>query len=108
MNNTPFHKAHALMLIAALIFGQVGSGFLHNNHDAHEAVINLSFDQPVLLNHGEHCKVCAVDWVSQFVGEVFEFDVVKVDSNFLPPVDVTSSCDFILVLRSSRAPPFLS
>lgn len=100
-----FHKAHALMLVAALIFGQVGAGFLHNKHDAHEAVVDLPSDQPVLLNHGEHCKVCAVDWVSQFVGEVFEFEVVRIDSNFLPPADVTSPADFILVLKSSRAPP---
>jgi hypothetical protein len=105
MNKTMFHSIIAAMLVSALVFGQVGAGFLHNKHDAHEVVIDLNSDHPVLLSHGEHCKVCAVDWVSQFVVEVFDFDVVKPAYDFLPPADVATPRDFILVLKSSRAPP---
>jgi hypothetical protein len=102
-----FNRIIAAVLVSALAFGQVGAGFLHNKHDAHEAVVDLDSNVPVLLNHGEHCKVCAIDWVHQFDSTVFAFDVVNVEFDFLTPADVTSTGDFILLLKSSRAPPVL-
>lgn len=103
MKKSVFRKAHVLMLIAALIFGQVGAGFLHNKHDAHEAVIDS--DQPVLLNHGEHCKVCAVDWVHQIDLAPFDIAAVHLERFFPPIADITSINDVNPILKSSRAPP---
>lgn len=106
MNKTIFNRIIAAVLISALAFGQGGAGFLHNKHDAHEAVVDLDSNLPVLLNHGEHCKVCAVDWVHQFDATVFAFDLIDFEFDFSPPVDVTSTADFIFALKSSRAPPY--
>lgn len=99
------HTVHASALIVALIFGQVGAGFLHNKHDAHESIIDLDNDVPVLLNHGEHCKVCAVDWVHQFLAE--DFDIVRAEETFgfSQPVDVNNFLSLSSELHSSRAPP---
>ncbi|HZY80407.1 MAG TPA: hypothetical protein VFE50_12855 [Cyclobacteriaceae bacterium] len=82
MKSSKFYTILASALIAALIFGQVGAGFLHNKHDAHEAIIDLDNDAPVLLNHGEHCKVCAVDWAHQFIAHNPEPVFVQEQSNF--------------------------
>lgn len=102
-----FNKIIAAVLISALAFGQVGAGFLHNKHDAHEAVVDVDHDVPVLLHHGEHCKVCAVDWVHQFDVASCSFDFGKGDFDFLMPVDIKSAGNFIIIQKSSRAPPIL-
>jgi hypothetical protein len=102
------HKVQVLMLISALMLGQVGAGFLHNEHDAHEAVVDRDSNHPVLLEHGEHCKVCAVDWVHQSDLVFFEFVSPSTGYNFLQPADVTSSRDVRPTLNNDRAPPFLS
>jgi hypothetical protein len=99
---------HASTLIIALIFGQVGAGFLHNRHDAHEAVIDLDNDAPVLLNHGEHCKVCAIDWVSQFLAEDLKLVFEQQDYFFCAPVDEPDVQDQVRDLDCSRAPPHIA
>lgn len=101
-----FKKTIALLLISALAFGQVGAGFFHNKHDAHETVLDL--DHTVLVNHGEHCKVCAVDWVAPFIEEAFELPLVETSFIFLQPADASSPGDFNLIKKSSRAPPSFS
>lgn len=51
----------SLLLICALLFGQVGVSFMHDIHDAHGRPIELADGQEAIQQHGEHCKVCAVD-----------------------------------------------
>jgi len=106
MNKTAFHRAQLLMLVAALVFGQVGAGFLHNKHDAHEAIVDM--DHPVLVNHGEHCKVCAVDWVHQFVGSYFDIVLAEEINIFPKPVSFYSSLNPSRLLTKDRAPPIFS
>lgn len=61
-------KAQAWLVIITLLFGQLGVGFLHNRHDFHEKVsFSTTEHGDVLLPHGEHCKVCAIDLFHQFV-----------------------------------------
>ncbi len=108
MNLTSLHKIHALLLVTALAFGQIGAGFLHNKHDAHEAVIDLDSDHPVLVNHGEHCKVCAVDWAHPSDLVFFAFVLPDADYNFSAAVDVSSITDPEAISKNNKAPPFLS
>jgi hypothetical protein len=104
MNRSIFHKAYSLMLIIALAFGQVGAGFFHNKHDAHETVIDL--DHTVLLPHGEHCKICSVDWVHQFVADVFGFDSLEIQPVSFVATDIIRVADSIILFENGRAPPF--
>lgn len=93
------------MLIVALAFGQVGAGFFHDKHDAHEAVSDL--DRTVLVEHGEHCKVCSIDWVHQFL--VSNFDVGSVEQHhiaFIPAAEYSIQ-SFEQSLRRDRAPPMI-
>jgi hypothetical protein len=103
MSKTVFHKAYSLMLIIALAFGQVGAGFFHNRHDAHETVVDLN--DTVLVPHGEHCKICSVDWVHQFVGSYFNIGSVEEKGNFPEPVLVYSIFASPRLLTKDRAPP---
>jgi len=105
MKRSTFHIFLASTLIAALIFGQVGAGFLHNKHDAHEAVIDLDNGAPVLLSHGEHCKVCAIDWVHQFLVQEVALEFVQEHSNFPPPHNALPTLTPAKKLTQSRAPP---
>jgi hypothetical protein len=99
-------RALSIALTIALLFGQVGAGFFHNKHDAHEAVVDL--DQTVLVPHGEHCKVCAVDWVHQFVASSFEIVSVEEAFNFPKPISSYSFLDFSRHLTKDRAPPVIA
>lgn len=103
MNKSAFHSASLLLLTAALIFGQVGAGFFHNKHDAHEAVADL--DHTVLVQHGEHCKICSVDWVHQFVGEDFHFETLREQPEIFLVRDIIEEPNSIILFNSDRAPP---
>jgi len=92
--------------MAALIFGQVGAGFFHNKHDAHETVIDL--DDTVLVPHGEHCKICSVDWVHAFVGVDFDIDPVQAKISIPEPVSVYSIFNSPRLLTKDRAPPVVA
>ncbi len=106
ITRTKWLAIQAFLLIVCLFFGQLGKGFLHNRHDFHESFSVTPLDhEAVLLAHGEHCKVCAIDLFHQFVGtaatfvstpEVVQIEYVPtaVDFPFLPK----------LALRG-RAPP---
>lgn len=91
------------MLIIALAFGQVGAGFFHNKHDAHETVVDL--DHTVLLPHGEHCKICSVDWVHQFVASFFDIGSVEQNHIAYEPEPFYSIIDPSPSLTRDRAPP---
>jgi hypothetical protein len=110
MQKPAFHKINLkinLLLVAtALIFGQVGAGFFHNKHDAHETVIDLN--STVLLPHGEHCKVCSVDWVHQFLASGFDIGSVEEEHISYEPVRVYSIINSSRLLTNDRAPPFIA
>lgn len=106
MNKALFHRINSIVLITALVFGQIGAGFLHNKHDAHEAVIDL--DQTVLVNHGEHCKVCAIDWVHQFVVEENVVLVSKTYSVCSFSEGFASDAKPVFFLSKDRAPPVVA
>lgn len=106
MNKTVFNRAYSLVLIVALAFGQVGTGFFHNKHDAHEAVIDL--DHTVLVEHGEHCKICSVDWVHQFVISTLELPLVETDHNVAQTFFSYPLIDFSQSLTRDRAPPVIA
>lgn len=107
MNRTALNRIIAALLVSALAFGQIGAGFLHNKHDAHETIVDLATDQPVLLNHGEHCKVCAVDWMHPAEPVNYEAGTVAFENSFSILPGVTSPSDASLSLKNNRAPPVL-
>ena len=106
MNKSSFHKAYLLLLAAALIFGQVGAGFFHNKHDAHQTIADLH--NTVLLPHGEHCKVCSVDWVHQFLVSSLEVGSVQQDHIVYEPTVSHSFINTSRLLTKDRAPPFFA
>ncbi|HEX8061004.1 MAG TPA: hypothetical protein VF473_08720 [Cyclobacteriaceae bacterium] len=63
--------------MASLLFTQVGVGFLHDKHDAHERIDKAQRDQTQLHKHGEHCKVCSID---MFFSLFIDNGVVTIDS----------------------------
>ncbi len=107
MKKSKFHSSYAALLIVALLFGQIGAAFLHNEHDAHETTIEAGFDlhQEVLLPHGEHCKVCAVDWVHQFLAASFKTTEEIRTNEFPVPRILVSLADPSLPSSLGRAPP---
>lgn len=54
-------KNLCVILIGALLFGQVGVGYLHDPHTAHETPAAVNDIHKTFQKHGEHCKVCSVD-----------------------------------------------
>ncbi len=106
MNGSTFHKVGLLLLTAALMFGQVGAGFFHNKHDAHQTITDL--DNTVLVPHGEHCKICSVDWVHQFVSPDLSFEtIVEQPQSFEHTVRIVF-ISFSQSRASDRAPPVIS
>jgi len=103
MNQSVFHKIQSIVLITALAFGQVGVGFFHNKHDAHESVIDL--DRTVLVKHGEHCKVCAVDLAHQVIAPDLDIQLAEIASSTPVAFDYISSTLFSRPLTKDRAPP---
>jgi uncharacterized protein YuzE len=91
------------MLIVALAFGQVGVNFLHNRHDAHETVIDL--DHTVLVKHGEHCKVCAIDLVHQILAPDLSIELAQTEAPLAVVFYHTSFKSFSQPLTKDRAPP---
>lgn len=104
MNRSSFHKVNLWLLAAALIFGQVGAGFFHDKHDAHETVVDL--DHTVLLPHGEHCKICSVDWVHQFLASGSDIISVQQQRVVFEPTLSYSTISSSRLLTKDRAPPF--
>jgi hypothetical protein len=106
MNKAALHKALSITLTLALIFGQVGASFFHNKHDAHQTVVDL--DHTVLVPHGEHCKVCAVDWVHQFVNDDISFRFLNEEPTTFFVVEVIHFPDLVSPHSNGRAPPVLA
>jgi len=90
------------MLVVALAFGQVGVGFFHNKHDAHESIAD--FDHTVLVKHGEHCKICAVDLIG-FLREDFDFDFLKGEYISVSQASFPLPANTASITNKDRAPP---
>lgn len=60
-------RLFALQFTVALLLSQVGTGFFHNRHDAHQNTQKLATSQSAIQEHGEHCKICAIDLITLFV-----------------------------------------
>jgi len=103
MSKPIFHRVQSLMLIAALAFGQVGVGFFHNKHDAHERVVNT--DHTVLVKHGEHCKICAVDLAHETLAPHLKIVLEQTEATTPVVFDYTSFALFSRLLTKDRAPP---
>jgi hypothetical protein len=103
MSKAVFHRAVALMLMIALSFGQLGVNFLHNKHDAHESVVD--FDHTVLVKHGEHCKICAVDLAHEILAPALCIALAQTETTTPVVLDYTSLISFSQLLTKDRAPP---
>jgi hypothetical protein len=102
------HIVSSAFLIGALAFAQVAVNFFHNNHDAHQV---KSITEPLkggtsgLQKHGEHCKVCAIDFFNNaFITSSFQI--------FDHPVLLIHEAQFsfsiariIISYSQGRAPP---
>jgi hypothetical protein len=106
MNRSFFLRAYSLMLIIALAFGQVGVGFFHNKHDAHETVVDMS--HTVLLPHGDHCKVCSTDWLHHFIGSDSRIETTHEQHEIFNKVVLISFLSFSQSRASDRAPPVIA
>ena len=94
----------SLLLISSLGLSQVGAGFFHNKHDAHKNTVVLSDGEFAIQEHGEHCKLCAIDLITLF-NAADEFLIVQEtaqSSYLLPEVVLVSSTK---TFAKDRAPP---
>jgi hypothetical protein len=56
------HTIVSILLIANLLFSQVGLNFFHSRDtEQHEAFAGIEQAQSTVHNHSEHCKVCSLD-----------------------------------------------
>ncbi|MBS1681931.1 MAG: hypothetical protein JST48_09480 [Bacteroidetes bacterium] len=66
------YSVSSAFLIGALCFAQIGVNFFHRNHEVHQnksITAPLKGDRAAVQKHGEHCKVCAIDFFNHsFVG----------------------------------------
>lgn len=104
MNRSSFHKVNLWLLAAALIFGQVGAGFFHDKHDAHESIVDLN--HTVLVRHGEPCNICSLDLVHEFLGSGSDVIWVQQQRVVFEPTLSYSTISSSRLLTKDRAPPF--
>jgi hypothetical protein len=98
-------KLQTAFLLVTLLFGQVAVNFFHTDHHEHTLVKQIPTDRDTLSPHGDHCDVCAVDFLH---GLVFQEN----QTFFFATHESSSIINFATVLRkidlgfsSSRAPP---
>jgi hypothetical protein len=98
----------SIFLALSLLFVQVGLGYFHDKHDAHERIEQAQKDQTQLHKHGEHCKICSIDlFLSLFI------DNGRVFVNNPPQVIASCAChdavqSIPLRFFEGRAPPALA
>jgi hypothetical protein len=101
----PFHIAASLFLAASVLFSQVGLGYFHDKHDAHEHIDQAHKDQTQLHKHGEHCKVCSIDL---FFSLYLDSETIKVKTSHISIAPVASQENLTslpLSFIQGRAPP---
>jgi len=93
-----------VLLIAALGLSQIGAGFFHNKHDAHKNTVVLDAGEFAIQEHGEHCKLCAIDLITLFneVDELANVQDTARPSFVLPIVGLVSATK---TFAKDRAPP---
>jgi hypothetical protein len=104
-----FHIISALFLISSLLFTQLAVNFFHRNHNVHQvkAKDSVKNDRAELNLHGDHCKVCTID----FFNHAFVNSELR-ESSFVfsvnPIASVSSRFEEALSFSSQgRAPPAL-
>ena len=97
----------SLLLIASLGLSQIGAGFFHNRHDAHKNTVVLNAGEFAIQEHGEHCKLCAIDLITLFnvADELLSVQETARPSFLLPIVGLVSATK---TFAKDRAPPILS
>jgi hypothetical protein len=94
-------------LTAGLLFSQIGAGYFHNKHDAHKNTHILPVGKFAIQQHGEHCKLCAIDLITLY------HEALQISPNEEPdgsifvgivPVNPPSSC----AASKGRSPPSIS
>lgn len=101
------HIALSILLISSLGLSQIGAGFFHNKHDAHENAVLLDEGEFAITAHGEHCKLCAIDLITLY-NESPEYHQVEatIQRQFILPI--ISKVSVSKAFASGRAPPVLS
>jgi hypothetical protein len=77
-------RFHTLLLLwiltGGLLFSQVGAGYFHNKHDAHKETHILDAGKFAIQEHGEHCKLCAIDLIHLYL-ESHHVCLINADGN---------------------------
>src|SRR5688572_30212828 len=95
-------RLHTILLLwiltAGLLFSQIGAGFFHNKHDAHKETHLLGAGKFAIQEHGEHCKLCAVDLIHLYA-ESHQVCLITVDGNsaFLTAIPRTPSTEITFI-----------
>lgn len=103
----PFYlKVVGWTLCGVLLFTQIGAGFFHNKHDAHKHTVELAQGDFAISEHGEHCKLCAIDLITLYnvSPEVVKIQAVE-PQLFVPQTN--QHPELTEPLASNRAPPAL-
>lgn len=108
MKTRYIHSALSYLLIATLLFSQIGVSFFHTRHDEHGPRVETPANQDTLQQHGEHCKVCSIDvfnhaFINQFIA--FTFSLTKESFGKAQAIEAVSFSYFI---SNDRAPPAMS
>jgi len=98
------HIAISVLVGSCLLFGQLGAIYLHTRHDEHKAEVGKT-ENTVIIAHGEHCKICAVDvFNQQFEAVVNSYLVYHSPSVFAYQQEIFAPFNYLL-LFNGRAPP---
>jgi hypothetical protein len=100
------HISLAVLLIASLGMSQIAAGFFHNKHDAHKNSVVLGDGEFAITEHGEHCKLCAIDLITLYreSSELLLTEPAAAQHFILPIVHKVS---FQKTFLAGRAPPVL-
>jgi hypothetical protein len=102
------HIAIATLLLSSLLFGQLVVNLLHDRHDYHE-VVSHSQNGDSLQKHGEHCKVCSLDVLSNLLFSELDAPATHQHKNSFHSFSKTNELLVFVSYSQGRAPPaFLS
>jgi len=94
------------IVLGSLLLGQVGAGFFHNKHDAHKITRVLAPGEYAIQEHGEHCKLCAIDLI-QLYAEPLEACGIQEPAKSIFVVGSYGSPSASASISRGRSPPFM-
>jgi hypothetical protein len=94
-----------IFLLLTLLFSQVAVNFFHTDHTEHTLIKQIPTSQDTLSPHGEHCDVCAVDFLHGLVFQENQTFFFAAHSSNAVISFASSFSEIDLTLSSSRAPP---